>query len=119
MSSFPTLKTGSALQYPATKSIQYRTQVFRFLDGTEQRYREFGSPLRQWSVQLDLLDESELASFGQFFVSAQGAFGNFSFTDPWTQEALPECSMGQHELTSELLDQARNATKLVVTENKI
>jgi len=118
MSSFPTLKTGSALQYPATKSIQYRTQVFRFLDGTEQRYRDFGAPIRHWAIQLDLLDETELASFGQFFISEQGAFGNFPFTDPWTQEALPACSLGQDELTSELLDQARNATKLVVTETK-
>ena len=119
MSSFPTLKTGAALQYPATKSMHYRTQVFRFLDGTEQRYRDFGTPLRQWAVQLDLLDESELASFGQFFVSEQGAFGNFPFTDPWTQEALPACSLGQDELTSELLGPARNKTKLVVTETKI
>ena len=118
MSSFPTLKTGSSLQYPATKLIQYRTQIFRFLDGSEQRYRDFGSPLRQWAVQFDLLDESELAAFGQFFVSAQGAFGNFPFTDPWTQATLAGCSIGQDELTSELLNQSRNATKLVVIETK-
>ena len=68
---FPTLKTGAVTQYPAKRTLQFNTDALRFLDGTEQRFRDNSSVLHQWTIQLDLLDESELAAFDQFFVSNQ------------------------------------------------
>ena len=38
---FPTLKTGAVMQYPGKRILQFSTDVVRFLDGTEQRYREY------------------------------------------------------------------------------
>ena len=59
---FPTLKTGAVMQYPGKRTLQFSTDVVRFLDGTEQRYRDYPSVLHRWTIQLDLLDESELAA---------------------------------------------------------
>ena len=92
---FPTLKTGAVMQYPAKRTLEFNTDTIRFLDGTEQRFRDNPSVLHQWTIQLDLLDESELAALDQFFISNQGRFGSFSFTDPWDGTVYPNCSMAQ------------------------
>ena len=44
MSAFPKLKTGAVAQYPASRALSQATEVVRFLDGTEQRYRAAGRP---------------------------------------------------------------------------
>ena len=53
---FPTLKTGAVMQYPATKTLLFNTDAIRFLDGTEQRFRDNPSVLHQWTIALDLLE---------------------------------------------------------------
>src|ERR1039457_3178188 len=90
---FPTLKTGAVMQYPAKRTLQFNTDAIRFLDGTEQRFRDNPSVLHRWTIQLDLLDESELAALDQFFISNQGRFGSFSFTAPWDGTVYPNCSL--------------------------
>ena len=40
MNEFPKLKTGAVAQYPAQRTTRYSTHVMRFMDGSEQRYRE-------------------------------------------------------------------------------
>lgn len=37
---FPTLKTGATLQYPAQRATAFSTDVVRFVDGSEQRFRD-------------------------------------------------------------------------------
>jgi hypothetical protein len=49
---FPTLKTGAVAQYPATDSNQFASFVVRFLDGSDQRHRQFPAPLRTWVIKL-------------------------------------------------------------------
>jgi hypothetical protein len=93
MATFPILKTGAVIQYPATRQSRYQNQALRFLDGTEQRYRDCAGPLLRWQIPLSLLDESELAAIEQFFEDNQGAFGSFAFTDPWDGTAHPDCSL--------------------------
>ncbi len=66
MATFPTLSTGAVAQYPSDRTRLFSTQVFRFLDGNEQRFQGYGSALRQWSIRLDLLDETELANLQKF-----------------------------------------------------
>ncbi len=46
MNEFPKLKTGAVLQYPAAKRLECLTQVTRFLDGSEQRFRDFAAPVQ-------------------------------------------------------------------------
>lgn len=106
------------MQYPASKGLEYTTQVNRFLDGTEQRYRDSRSPLRRWVVRLNLLDDAELAELEQFFVTNQGAFGGFSFVDPWDEMEYPNCSLDQHSFDVELFGEMRGRTAVVITENR-
>ena len=100
---FPTLKTGAVMQYPAKRMLRFNTDVIRFLDGTEQRFRDNSSVLHRWIIQLDLLDEAELAALDQFFCLNQGRFGSFSFTDPWDGTVYPNCSLADDafELSTE------------------
>lgn len=116
---FPTLKTGAVTQYPATKSTQYCSFVLRFLDGSDQRYRDYSAPLRRWTIQLNMLDEAELNALDQFFNSQQGRFETFTFIDPWTQSTIPSCSVEQDVLDYELSEEMRGSTSLVVVENRV
>jgi hypothetical protein len=70
---FPHLKTGAIIQYPATKSTQHSTFVVRFLDGSDQRYRNYAAPLHRWNIRLDLLDEAEPRTLEHFFCGAKRA----------------------------------------------
>src|ERR1700748_2443175 len=91
MSTFPVLKTGAVAQYPAARTLQYSNQVLRFLDGTEQRYRDSAGPLHRWVIRLENLDAGEMAAMEAFFLSSQGGFASFAFTDPWDGTSYPNC----------------------------
>ncbi len=115
---FPTLKTGAVTQYPATKSTQYSSFVVRFLDGSDQRYRQFTPALLRWNVKLELLDESETRALEQFFLSQEGQFGTFSFVDPWTQAAYPNCSFEQGTFAFQLAGESQGTVSLAIVENR-
>jgi len=118
MSVFPALKTGAVLQYPAQRSVQFSTDVVQFMDGTEQRFQNYASPLHIWTVQLDLLDEEELHVLREFFLTEAGGAGDFSFTDPWDGTVYPSCSFATDEMQEALLDEAKGKTSLTVQENR-
>jgi phage-related protein len=109
MPRFPTLKTGAIAQYPLKSAVRYQTQAVRFLDGSSQRYSIQSKGLRRWTVELDLLDDQELAALVNF-VEEQGS-GVFSWTDPATGATNNNCRMadGVFELLKreELVGQAR------------
>lgn len=119
MANFPTLKTGVVAQYPADRERRFSTLVIRFLDGTEQRFPEWGAPLRRWMIRLDLLDESELFNLEQFFEDQSGRAGIFSFTDPWDGTVYPSCSLDRDELALEYQDEGKGMTSVIVKENRI
>src|SRR5438874_7908440 len=118
MSDFPVLKTGAVMQYPAEKATRFSTEVLRFVDGSEQRFRDFGASLRRWIIRLDLLDETELNSFRNFFRTQRGAAGTFSFTDPWDGTNYDNCSLESDEMVEDLLSEGRSRTTLIVKEIK-
>ena len=115
---FPTLKTGAVLQYPAQRSLRFNTDTIRFLDGTEQRYRDNPSVLHEWTIQLSLLDEEEIAALDQFFVTNQGRFGSFSFTDPWDGTVYASCSLKGDSFAFDLQGEMRGQAKVIVSENR-
>jgi hypothetical protein len=117
MATFPTLKTGAALQYPAGRKVKYQNQALRFLDGSEQRYRDCAGPLLEWEIPLSLLDEAEMAATAQFFEDNQGAFGSFSFTDPWTGTAYPNCSLRTDTLTTTASGEMDGDATLTIVQN--
>ena len=116
---FPSLKTGAVAQYPATKSNQFVSFVVRFLDGGDQRYRQFPASLRRWIIKLDMLDETELNSLEQFFAAQEGSFGTFSFVDPWTQATVANCSLDQDTLQYGMQGELRGTAQLIVVENRV
>ena len=115
---FPTLKTVAVMQYPAKRTMQFNTDVIRFLDGTEQRFREYPAVLHRWTIQLDLLDEAELTTLDQFFLTNQGRFGTFAFTDPWDGTVYPNCSLQGDAFGFQLRGEMRGKTTLTVLENR-
>jgi hypothetical protein len=118
MSEFPLLKTGAVTQYPAQRTTRYSTQVMWFVDGTEQRYREYSGPLRRWIIQLEALDDEELEAMEAFFLQEQGSYGSFAFMDPWDGQEYPDCSLENPEAYFEYAAIHDGRTKLVVRQNR-
>lgn len=115
---FPKLKTHAVAQYPATKTTQFRTETLRFVDGMEQRYREWPGALGRWTIHLEALDESEIAQIEAFVAANQGRNGTFSFTDPWDGAVHSNCSLGSDDLTLEWTAELRGRTTLTIVENR-
>jgi hypothetical protein len=115
MSSFPVLKTGAVIQYPANRALEYATDVIQFIDGGEQRFRGFDQPYRSWAIRLDALDETELQKT-RAFVLDNGTTGLFSFTDPWDGTVYPSCRIDGTGLRDLLSGPGLAATDLVIRE---
>ena len=118
MATFPVLRTGAVAQYPAVREERFQNQAVRFVDGSEQRYRDSAGALRRWEIALDLLDEEELRAVEAFFEEVQGAFGIFTFVDPWDAVEYPNCSLESDELEIVLGGEMRGGAVLVVTEGR-
>ena len=118
MATFPMLKTRAVAQYPATKAIEFRNQVLRFVDGAEQRYRDSAGPLHRWVIQLQQLDDTELANLEEFLRTNQGRYGSFAFTDPWDGREYSNCSLQRDELAMVATGEMRGRTSLTVVENR-
>jgi phage-related protein len=118
MATFPTLKTGAIMQYPATATIRYSNQLIQFVDGAEQRYRDYLAPLHEWVIRLDLLDEAEMKSLEEFFTEQQGQFGSFVFIDPKDNVTYPDCSLVIDDLNVALNGERRGKTAVIVRENR-
>ena len=115
---FPQLKTTAVAQYPATRTIEFRTETLRFVDGTEQRYREWPGALRRWTIRLDALDETELSQVELFVESNHGRSGTFSFTDPWDGTVHANCSLASDDATLQWTGEMRGRTTLTIVENR-
>jgi phage-related protein len=118
MSNFPTLKTGAVLQYPAQKEVRYATDIVRFIDGTEQRFREYQTSLHRWMIRLELLDQGELQVLREFFRAQAGGAESFAFTDPWDGTAYANCTLEGGDMTLQLVDEMKGSTSLTIRENR-
>jgi hypothetical protein len=118
VATFPVLKTGSVAQYPSDRIQTFATQIFRFLDGSEQRFPGFGITLRRWVIRLDLLDESELTNLEQFFAVEGGRAGSFAFTDPFDGTVFANCSLDSDELILTFSGPQQGKTSVTIKENR-
>jgi hypothetical protein len=118
MASFPVLKTGAVAQYPIVRTTQLQNQTVRFVGGTDQRYRDSGAMKQRWQVQLNGVDEGELAAIDEFFAANQGAYGSFSFTDPWDGHVYQDCSLEQDEICVLTVAERRGLTQFTVVRNR-
>lgn len=118
MAQFPALKTGAVLQYPAEKRTAFSTAVVRFLDGSEQRFRQRSAGLRRWAVRLELLTDGELGVLEEFFASQQGRQGAFEFTDPWNGTTYPACCFASDEAVFQWKARERGSALLWIQEKR-
>jgi hypothetical protein len=116
MAAFPTLKTGAVAQYPAERQMRFSTQIVEFVDGREQRFRDFARPLRRWVIRLALLDASELQSVIDFVANAGSS--SFSFKDPWAGTLYANCTLEGAESAATLVDEWNAQTQLTIRENR-
>jgi len=113
---FPKLKTGAIVQYPAEREHGYATEVHRFLDAVEQRYRDYAAPRKRWVIALEKLDETETARLARFFDEQLGRLTLFEFEDPWTGAVLTQCRFGQDRFPMQEEGESRCALWLTVEE---
>jgi len=118
MSAFPSLKTGAVLQYPAQKEVRFATEVVQFIDGSEQRFRQYQTPLHRWMIRLELLDQGELQVLREFFRTQAGGAESFAFTDPWDGTIYANCSIEGEEMVQQLVDEMKGKTSLTVRQNR-
>ena len=116
MARFPKLKTGAVAQYPAVRETRYSTEVKKFLDGVEQRYRDYAAPARRWVIALDMLDETETARLARFFDEQQGRLGVFEFEDPWTATVVAQCRFGEDRFPMQEECESRCSLRLTLEE---
>src|SRR4051794_7782702 len=117
MAAFPKLTTGAVAQYPSGLRVEGNTRVLRYVDGSEQRYRDRAGQARQWALRMGQIDEQELSAIEEFFVEQQGRFGQFAFTDPWTGVEYPDCSFDEDSLHAQLFGEDLANTTLIIRTN--
>jgi hypothetical protein len=119
MADFPQLKTGAVAQYPAARETAYSTWVGRFVDGREQRFRQYPAPLKRWLLTLELLTEEEVERFRVFFREMQGESGEFRFRDPWDGVWYEHCSLEGGSLAALWREEGQAELRLVVRQKRI
>ncbi len=117
MSTFPTLDSGAVAQYPLRRALRFITHVTRFLDGSEQRFRQLADGRRRWVIQLDQLSDTELAGIEDFFAGRKGRLESFSFTDPLDGAVYPDCSFEDDAIGLAMTGPMDAGTKLVIRQN--
>jgi Conserved hypothetical protein 2217 (DUF2460) len=118
MLTFPILKTGAVAQYPLIVTETFSNEVLQFMGGDEQRYRTSPGALRSWTVQFDLLDESELSGIEAFFSAASGSATSFDFTDPADSVVYSNCYIDSDDLADVFNGDLRAGTVLVIREGR-
>ena len=114
MATFPVLKTGAVAQYPLDSSVSFSTQAVRFMDGSQQKFRLYGTGLRQWTLKLDQLDEQELGAVIAF-VEQQGS-AVFAFPDPVTGESVATCMISGQQFDATMSHAWSGQTTVVIEE---
>jgi hypothetical protein len=114
MAIFPVLKTGAVAQYPLDRGVRFSTQDVRFMDGSSQRFRLYGTGLRRWTLKLALLDEQELGAVIAF-VEQQGS-ATFAFTDPVTGGNVATCIISGEQFDATMNREMSGQATVVIEE---
>ena len=118
MATFPLLRTGAVIQYPATRTVKVSTEIIQFVDGSEQRFRNYSTPYHSWMIPLAVLDEGEIQQLRNFIVQTNGGAGTFSFTDPWDAIVYPSCSLQGNDFPDLLSGPFSGGVTLTIRENR-
>lgn len=118
MADFPLLKSGAIAQYPVQARRSHSTRVLEFVDGGEQRFRNYAEPLRRWVIRLELLTETELKELENFFRTQAGRQQQFSFLDPLTNATVENCSFDSDSIDLTLTGFDQGRTTITIRENR-
>ena len=118
MSTFPKLKTQAIAQYPAIRTVVFSTSVIPFMDGREQRFRDYAAPLLVWTIDLSQLDDEEVSNLERFFVEQSGSFSAFDFFDPWNETVYSGCTLDNPEIVLQYRGNQAGAVRLIVRQNR-
>lgn len=116
MATFPLLSTGAVAQYPLSRGTSYDVDIVKFVDGSQQRCLVRGRGLRRWLVSLAQLGETELSALENFFDSVQGNAALFTFTDPVSGNAIPNCRVANPTIVTQYLATGSGAAALWIEE---
>jgi hypothetical protein len=116
MSVFPRLRTGAIAQYPAVREFHFATEVRRYIDNSEQRYRDVPALRKRWTIDLSRLDEGEAAQLTEFFTEQQGSYGAFDFEDPWSGAVVSNCRFEQDLISVHIEAEWDSSTQLTIIE---
>jgi hypothetical protein len=111
----PTLSTGAVQQYPYVRGTAGQTRAFQFADGSEQRYLAV-TQRRTWSIDLQLLQETERAAFLEFAQSALRFQSAFQFTDPLDGTIYPSCRVVAEPVVDKVDGLAQSAIQFLIME---
>jgi hypothetical protein len=118
MATFPQLQSGAVAQYPSTRHISFSTFITPFVDGSEQRFRDFPASVQRWTIRLDRLTAAELDAVESFFDSQSGEFSSFTFVDPWDETEYPDCSFEGPALSTVLRGETHGAATFTIRNNQ-
>lgn len=116
MPTLPQLKNGQIAQYPLKRSLRSNVETIAFLDGSEQRCAT-SRPLHEWTINLGLIDEQEIAALETFVKQQEGQVGQFQFTDPQDGVQYNNCSLAIDVLSETYQAPGRSMTVVVIREN--
>jgi hypothetical protein len=119
MTAFPRLRSGAVTQYPSRRRLETSTHAAQFVDGSEQRFRMFGAPVKRWHIELHQASEDEVAAVRRFFEQQQGRNGSFAFVDPWDGVEYPNCSLEADEVELQFLSDGQCKTTIAIRNNQV
>jgi len=68
--------------YVFDESIQNRTLVSEFENGTEQRRNVWNAPRRKWRLVFRNRSTSDFETVRDFYIAQKGAYDSFTWTNP-------------------------------------
>jgi hypothetical protein len=119
MAVFPAIGGHAVAQYPSARVAETSTSVLRYVDGSEQRFRNRATAATGWLIRLADVRTEELFAIEAFFLTQQGQYGSFSFTDPWDGTEYPDCSFEFAEFHADSFAEGRSTTTLIIRNNQV
>ena len=100
--------------YPLAREVRFNTRLNRMADWREYRATELATPLLRWELDLEPLEDTDLASLEAFFNARGGPYESFVFLDPldnllqwsedFTQAAWQKTSPADLQITPGVAD---------------
>ena len=121
---FPTLSSGVACQLPVQQSSDFWSNVYDQGSGPRYVWGFYaeglsGFPtgyLRSWRLSYPVLSDADLATLEAFFMTQQGCYSSFTFTDPLSGSSYDHVRFDTDELAIQHQDYNRASVTLLLVQ---